>query len=168
MIPVGVTTGLLFVTQDRTSELIRVGAIGSAISVIAILIGLPHGPLGVAACFALGSTLVRVPVSFWLAGRKGPVSVRDLYASIAPSLVAGGVVLVSVSGVRHLPRLGTASPLLALAIFVCAAVAVALLSYVCIPRSRRELRSVGRLRSQLFGSRAKARSAEMGDGLQPR
>ena len=160
MIPVGVTTGLLFVTQDRTPELFRVGALGSAISVIAILIGLPHGPLGVATCFALGSTLVRVPVSFWLAGRKGPVSVKDLYASIAPSLVAGGVVLAAVAGLRHLSRIEAASPLLAMAIFLCAAIATALLTFVCIPRSRRALQSVGRLRSELFSYRAQRRAAD--------
>ena len=149
MIPVGTTTGLLFITQDRTPELLKVGAIGSTISVVAILIGLPHGPLGVAACFALGSTLVRVPVSFWLAGRKGPVSVRDLYASIVPSLVAGAVVLITVSGLHHFRRIEAASPLLELAISLFAAIAVALLTYACIPRSRRALHSVGRLRLQL-------------------
>ena len=80
LLPVGVTTGLLFVTQDRAPELFKVGTLISAISIVSILIGLPFGPIGVAASFALGTTFVRVPMCFWLAGRKGPVTVADLSA----------------------------------------------------------------------------------------
>jgi PST family polysaccharide transporter len=150
LLPVAVITGLLFLTQDRATELFKVAALGSAVSLVSILIGLPFGAVGVAASFALGSTFVRVPVSFWLAGRKGPVTIADLYRSIVPSVVAGCAVFATVSVLRHLPGVEAASPIVALMLCGCAALAVTLLSFGCIPQSRRALMSIGHISSQIL------------------
>ena len=157
LLPVGVITGLLFLTQDRTSELFKVAILGSAISLASILVGLPFGAVGVAASFALGSTFVRIPVSFWLAGRKGPVTVADLYTSIAPSVIAGCGVFASVLALRQLPGIEAAAPLVALMLCACAAVGVTAVCFGCIPRSRRALLSIGHLSSQILQHR-KARA----------
>lgn len=153
LMPVAVTTGLLFVTQDRAPELFKVGALGSTISIVSILIGLPFGPIGVAAGFALGTTFVRVPMCFWLAGRKGPVTVADLFGSVAPSVIAGCAVFAAVFAFRHLPLAETASPIVALMLCVCVTFAVAAICFGCMPRSRRALLSMGHLSWRLLNYR---------------
>jgi polysaccharide transporter, PST family len=150
LLPVAVSTGLLFVTQDRAPELFKVGTISSTVSIVSILIGLPFGPVGVAAGFALGSTFVRVPICFWLAGRKGPVTVADLFASVAPSMIAGGAVFAAVFAFRHLPLVEAASPIVALMLCACATLAVTAICFGCIPRSRRALLSMGQLSWRLL------------------
>ena len=151
LLPVAIITGLLFLTQDRTPELFTVGALGSAIAVVSILIGLPYGPVGVAASFALGSTFVRVPLVFWLAGRKGPVTVADFYSSLVPSVVAGAAVLGAVFAFRQIPATAAMAPIVGLLLSGGIAAAVTLACYLCIPRSRRALRSMRHLSSQLLG-----------------
>jgi polysaccharide transporter, PST family len=153
LLPVGVTTGLLFVTQDRAPELFKVGTLISAISIVSILIGLPFGPIGVAASFALGTTFVRVPLCFWLAGRKGPVTVADLYGSIVPSVIAACAVFAAVFTFRHLPLVETASPIVALMLCACVTLPVTAICFSCIPRSRRALLSIGHLSWQILGYR---------------
>jgi len=153
LLPLGVTTGLLFVTQDRAPELFKVGTLASTISIVSILIGLPFGPVGVAASFALGSTFVRIPLCFWLAGRKGPVTVADLYGSIVPSVIAACAVFAAVFALRHLPLVETASPIVALMLCACATFAVTAICFSCIPRSRRALLSIGHLSWQVLGYR---------------
>jgi PST family polysaccharide transporter len=143
--PVAVTTGLLFVTQDRALELLKVGTLNSIVIIVSILIGLPFGPVGVAASFALGSTFVRVPMCFWLAGRKGPVTAADLFGSVAPSAIAGCAVYATVFAFRHLALVETASPLPALILCACVAFAVAAICFGSIPRSRRAVSSMGHL-----------------------
>lgn len=153
LLPVVVITGLLFLTQDRTSELFTVAILGSAISLASILVGLPFGAVGVAAGFALGSIFLRGPVSFWLAGRKGPVTIVDLYTSIVPSVFAGCVVVATVLVLRQLPGIDTAPPITALMLCACAAFAVTGVCFGCIPRSRRALLSIGHLSSQVLSCR---------------
>jgi polysaccharide transporter, PST family len=138
--PVVAATGLLFVTQDRAPELLRVGLIGSAISSAAILIGLPFGPVGVAAGLALGTTFVRIPFVFWMAGRRGPVRTKDMYRPLLPSMIAACAVFVAVSGMHALPALQSAHPIVGLAASVAAAVVVSLLCFLSMERSRRALR----------------------------
>ena len=150
LMPVAVTTGLLFVTQDRTPELLKFGMLGATIGIAAILIGLPFGPVGVAASFALSTTFVRVPICFWLAGRKGPVTVADLFASISPSVVAGCAVFAAVFAFRHLAPVQSASPIVALLLCACVTLGVAATCFVCIPRSRRALLSMAHLSRRLF------------------
>jgi PST family polysaccharide transporter len=148
--PLVVITGLLFVTQDRAPELLKVGILTSTVSVISILIGLPYGPVGVAASFALGSTFVRGPLCFWLAGRRGPVTTSHLYGSIVPSMIACAAVFAAVFALRHLPGIDKASAIVGLLLSAGIAVAAGALSFLCIPRSRRVLFSIGHLSSQIL------------------
>ena len=140
--PVVAASGLLFVTQDRAPELFRMGLIGSAISTASILIGLPFGPVGVAAGLALGTTFVRIPLNFWMAGRRGPVRFKDMYPPLLPSMIAACAVFIAVSALHSLPAFQITHPVAALAASVVAAVAVSLLCFLSIERSRHALRFV--------------------------
>lgn len=155
-LPVGVATGLLFLTQQRSGDLLTVGLLGSGISAASILAGLPFGPVGVAMAFALGTSLLRIPLCFWLAGRKGPVSGADLYRSVLPSLVAAGAVLAVIGGLRQLPMLAAVEPLVGLIAAAGTAVLLSLACFACIPQSRRALRSLRQLPRAFIYRRAGA------------
>jgi PST family polysaccharide transporter len=140
--PVVAATGLLFVTQDRALELFRVGLIGSAISAVSILIGLPFGPVGVAAALALGTTFVRIPLVICMAGRRGPVRTKDLFRPLFPSAIAACAVFATVSAMHSLPALQSARPIAGLVAAAAAAVVVSLLCFLSMERSRHALRFV--------------------------
>jgi polysaccharide transporter, PST family len=144
-LPVSYATGLLFVSQERGRDLLTVGTIGATLSATAIVIGLPFGPEGVAACFALSATFLRAPMGFWLAGRKGPVRTSDLYRTILPSIVAAVAVLGLIVALRRTPFLLAAEPLIGLLTVVPVGVVAALACFAILPRSRRAILSLRRL-----------------------
>lgn len=98
--PISNTTGWLFVSQGRTREMFRWGIIGGAIAILAIVAGLPWGPVGVAIAYASTDVLLRTPILFALVGRQGPVTARDLYRAMLLPGTAAGVALVAIAGLR--------------------------------------------------------------------
>lgn len=99
--PVANTTGWLFVSQERGRDMFRWGVIGSAITVAAILAGLPWGALGVAAAYAVTDLLLKTPLLFWYVGRSGPIRGVDFYRAMAVPSLAAGVTLGSILLLRH-------------------------------------------------------------------
>jgi hypothetical protein len=49
------------------------------VTALDIMVGLPFGPLGVAIGFSATGLLVRLPILYYVAGRRGPVSTADLW-----------------------------------------------------------------------------------------
>jgi PST family polysaccharide transporter len=146
--PVANTTGWLFITQHRTRELFHWGLIGSAMSVASFIIGLPYGPVGVAAAYAISGLLIRTPFLVWYVGRRGPVSARDiLQASLKPWLTGLAVLAVVVLLRFALPGIGPVEGL-ALALAVSAAVMLPVLRFTRLGRD-----AVGDIRI-LLGRRA--------------
>jgi PST family polysaccharide transporter len=87
--PLGNATGWLFLTQDRSAEFLRWGIASSSLAVLSFAIGLPFGPVGVAAAYAISGLTVRTPLLLWWAGRRGAVSTRDLAATLGlPVLIS--------------------------------------------------------------------------------
>lgn len=82
------TFGWLFVSQRRTGEYARFGLFSTATCLIAFAAGLPWGPEGVAAAYALSGVFVRLPLIIWQVGGRGPVSRGDIIAVFLPYLVA--------------------------------------------------------------------------------
>jgi PST family polysaccharide transporter len=80
-LPLGAATSWLYTSQGRGRELLLVAVIGSAITIGCIIAGLQAGPSGVAAAYSLSGILGALPVTFWVGGRSGPVSTRDLWRS---------------------------------------------------------------------------------------
>jgi O-antigen/teichoic acid export membrane protein len=82
--PLTTAASWLLTSQGRGRELLLSGAVGATIMVGAFVIGLQYGVAGVAIANSASSLLVAVPLSFYIAGRVGPVTTRDLWsASIA-------------------------------------------------------------------------------------
>lgn len=81
----------LFITQDRTRELLQYGLISAGPIVLSFILGLPWGPLGVVRAFTLTNLLLVLPFLLWWAGRRGPVTTADLWKalrSVVPYAVA--------------------------------------------------------------------------------
>ena len=78
-IPLGYAAMWLLTTQGRTKDILTTGWIFSSISVVSFVAGLPFGPAGVALAFALLGLLIRLPIQYYVVGRRGPVSTADLW-----------------------------------------------------------------------------------------
>ena len=121
--PVASASGWLFVTQHRTREFFYWGLIGSTVAIASFVIGLPHGPVGVAAAYTVADIGIRIPVVIWYVGRKGPVSAWDIVSASLRPLLIGLAVLAGILALRlALPSLRPV-PGLALAAVVTAAIA---------------------------------------------
>lgn len=97
---VGNSTGWLFITQDRTREMMKWGLISTALAAASFLVGLPWGALGVAAAYSLMDFFIRTPLLLWYVGRRGPVKAGDVYRLWGPFFAVGMAVLAALRGVR--------------------------------------------------------------------
>ncbi len=93
--PLGNTTGWLFITQDRTRDMLHWGLVGSGLSVASFVAGAYWGAVGVAAAYSVSGVLVRTPAVLWWVTRRGPLRMRDFAGVFLPFVVAAaGVVAV--------------------------------------------------------------------------
>jgi PST family polysaccharide transporter len=67
----------------------------SGVTVAAFAAGLPWGPLGVVLALAVASLVIRVPILYYLAGRRGPVSTADLWKGFFSHLLCWTVIFVT-------------------------------------------------------------------------
>jgi len=86
--PVTKTCWWLFISQGRSSEMLRTGILSSGISVACIIGGLPWGAIGVAAAYAASELCFVTPIVFWSVSRRGPVRFGDFFKTIAPGACA--------------------------------------------------------------------------------
>jgi len=100
--PLTNTTGWLFITQGRTGEQLRLSVVGSLLVALAVLVGLPWGPVGVAASYAISGLFVRTPIVLWAVTRHGPVGFGDFAAVAAPFLLSAAVMSAVLLGMRSL------------------------------------------------------------------
>ncbi|MFH1184742.1 MAG: lipopolysaccharide biosynthesis protein [Chloroflexota bacterium] len=136
--PLANSTGWLWISQDRTGELFRWAIMSVPMTVLAFVIGLPFGAVGVAAAYALLGAVVQVPLALWFVGRRGPVRTMDLVRL----LVGYGWLAVATAGsVWCVRSLWTGYGVLAeLAVLGTVALAAALLAGWVMPMTRDGLR----------------------------
>jgi len=154
--PVTYTLSWLYMSQDRTPEMLRAGFANGALTLTAIAIGLPFGAVGVAAALVVSGALVRAPVLFWLVGRSGPVRARDLGRVLMLPAGAAAAVAGAVVALRAWPPMAALSAPTAVAVLATLAVGVALAVYAAFPHGRRVLYDATRLPQVLFGWKARA------------
>src|SRR5439155_12259017 len=78
-LPLATATSWLYTSQGRGRDLLVTACVGAAIMVGAFLAGLPFGATGVAIAYSSSSLLAILPVTFYMAGRTGPVATGDLW-----------------------------------------------------------------------------------------
>ena len=88
--PLSNTSTWLFASQGRGKDWVLTSAIMSGVTLCSFLAGLPFGPAGVAIFYSASCVLIQLPVVYYIAGRQGPVSRKDLW----------------VGSIRHLPVFG--------------------------------------------------------------
>jgi PST family polysaccharide transporter len=133
----------LFISQGRTRQQFHWGLINSTFTVIAILVGLPWGAVGVAAAYSTVNVCLRVPFLFWFAGREGPVRTRDLYRIFAPFAAVVATTLISIFVFRQ--SIGTIHPVIGVIVAMVITAVATLLTLVILPSGRptiREFRSI--------------------------
>lgn len=154
--PVAQLMGLLYLTQGRGREMLRAQLVDAALCITALGLGVPFGPVAIAAALAASAWLLRLPVAVILATRRGPVRAGDMAASIAPAALAAVAVAGAVA-MSHRMMAGLAlgaAPMLAVATVAAVASAGAVL--VAVPQSRRALRLFVDLPRRMRGVTASA------------
>jgi PST family polysaccharide transporter len=81
-IPLANASVWLFTSQGRGRDMLLAQSINSCAIFVSYIIGLPFGPVGVALAFSIFGPLIRIPVSYFLAGRSGPVTTADLWKGV--------------------------------------------------------------------------------------
>ena len=157
--PVGYSVSWLFMSQDRTAEMLRAGIANSALSIGAIIVGLPYGPVGVAAALVVSGALLRVPLLFWIAGRSGPVGIADLWRVSAMPAITGLVVTAGTWAVQAWDSMDQLPLAARVCVLVLTTGLTALATYMVFPAGRRALRSIAKHAVLLLGgtSRTAAR-----------
>jgi O-antigen/teichoic acid export membrane protein len=78
-IPLANASTWLLTSQGRGRDILIAQSINSCAVVFSFLAGLPYGPVGVAIAFSVSSLVVRVPLWYFMVGRRGPVRTSDLW-----------------------------------------------------------------------------------------
>ena len=79
---------MIFISQSRSRDSVHSSIATSLVNVVAFLIGIHWGALGVAMAYAL-CEVARAPVMLWYATRTGPVGFRDALGGVVPVLLGG-------------------------------------------------------------------------------
>lgn len=149
--PLGTASTWLFQTQGRGKDWLFCTLLSSCITVGSFVAGLPFGPAGVAISFSLCGLFIGLPVLYYFAGRKGPVTTADLWGAIFRYFPLW-IVVCSVTWLVHLLFVNF-SPLVQLV--VCAPVGLlagAVLICVVAPMRRVAFSLVDILRELKLGS----------------
>jgi O-antigen/teichoic acid export membrane protein len=85
---------------DRTGVLMRFAVLSFALYLVAFVVGLKWGILGVATGYAVMATAVVQPLYLWLTARELGASVRDILRTLSPIVQATLVMLVPVVALR--------------------------------------------------------------------
>ncbi|MFB6264427.1 MAG: lipopolysaccharide biosynthesis protein [Bradymonadaceae bacterium] len=141
--PATATTGWLFISQDRTDQMMRWGAIGSVLSIASFVAGLPFGVVGVAAFYSISGLVIRAPVLIWYVTREGPVRQRDFYETIAPFLGAAAAVGLAMYGLRTGYDIG--SPYVGALVGLGVTLVVTPAFLLLLPSGRRAIWDVGEI-----------------------
>lgn len=79
--PVAVTTGWIYVSRGETHRMFQWSLVITPLTVVAFLIGILWGALGVAIAYSITVTLQIIP-QFWFALKNAPLSVWNVLAAI--------------------------------------------------------------------------------------
>jgi PST family polysaccharide transporter len=127
-IPLANASIWLFTSQGRGRDMLIAQSINSCAMVFSFVAGLPYGPVGVAIAFSVSSLVIRVPILYFMVGRRGPVRTADLWGVFFRHLpvwiivfFATWLILIPVANLAPLVQLLICGPagLLAGAAFIC-------------------------------------------------
>ncbi len=115
-LPLSMPAIYLFMSQGRGRDVLRTYSVLSFVTVAAFVAGLPWGPLGIVLALAVASLMIRLPILYYLAGRRGPVSTSDLWRGFLAHLPCWVAVYVAATAAHSI--VGQAAPLVQLLVCV--------------------------------------------------
>jgi PST family polysaccharide transporter len=98
--PLTTVSTWLFASQGRGKDWVLTSSIVSTVTLCSFLVGLPFGPAGVAISYSASCVLIELPFVYHIAGRRGPVSRKDLWIGSLRHLPVWGVVCGTASLAR--------------------------------------------------------------------
>jgi len=78
-LPLSMVAISLFMSQGRGRDLLHTYVLLSSVTVAAFVAGIPWGTLGIVLALAFTGLMIRLPILYYLAGRRGPVRTVDLW-----------------------------------------------------------------------------------------
>lgn len=134
--PLGNALGWLFISYQRTVPFVQWNLFAAGTTLVAFMIGLPWGPVGVAAAYFV-SSVSRLPLLIAWSARETPIRAMNLYAVLAPALAGAGLTWLFVKALS--PHLSL--PVL-LVVGLLGAYAVGALCQVATPGGREALKAL--------------------------
>jgi PST family polysaccharide transporter len=130
----------LITSQGRGKDFLLQSVVGSSVTITSFCVGLPFGPVGVATTYSLAILFIAVPIAYYIAGRTGPVTARDLWTRLIKHLPLWGVVC----GATWLAAkaVGGLAPVLQMLISVPAGLLVGAVFALVYPPSRRAVANI--------------------------
>jgi PST family polysaccharide transporter len=92
----------LFISQGRGGQMLKYGMYDAVVRIVAVVIGLQWGVLGVASGLVLSAVFFHLPAQIWYACREGPVRQRHVYAMLAPILLGGITAALAILAMQRL------------------------------------------------------------------
>jgi O-antigen/teichoic acid export membrane protein len=89
--PLTMASTWLFASQGRGKDWMVASSVVSGLTLGSFVVGLPFGPAGVAICYSVSCALLQLPYVYYIAGRVGPVSTKDLWRGCLRHLPLWGV-----------------------------------------------------------------------------
>lgn len=99
--PLSIVCTWLYESQGRGRDQLRNHIAAGAVTIVAYLLGLRWGPLGMILALAIVSLAIRLPLVYSIAGRHGPVSTRDLWIGFLSHMPCWGSVFLTTTLVRE-------------------------------------------------------------------
>lgn len=94
--PLSAICSWIYESQGRGKDQLRNHTAAGIVTILSFVLGLHWGPLGVVTSLAAVSLIIRLPIVYYIAGRSGPVSTRDLWMGFVSHLPCwGGVFLAT-------------------------------------------------------------------------
>ena len=127
--PLATASTWLFASQGRGKDWLFTSFLLSCIILVSFVAGLPFGPAGIAIAYSAATLVVGLPVHYYLAGRRGPVTSADLWVEFFRYLP----LWIVVCGATWLMRLLFANSLPLVQLLICAPVGlIAGVILICI------------------------------------
>lgn len=130
--PLSSVVSWLYQSQGRGQDQLRSHAAAGLVTVVAYVVGLIWGPLGLILSLAVASAAIRLPIVYYIAGRSGPVSTGDLWLSFFSQLPAWGTVYIA----TLLARMAFANSTPILQLLVCVPIGLLLGGAMLLPFRR--------------------------------
>jgi PST family polysaccharide transporter len=117
-VPLATASTWLFASQGRGKDWLFMSFLLSGIALASFVAGLPFGPAGIAIAYSAAFLMVGLPVHYYFAGRRGPVTTADLWVEFFRYLP----LWIVVCGATWLMRLLLANSLPLVQLLICAPV----------------------------------------------